>query len=195
MLRLILTTAALMAALTLIPAATAADDRPDAPPKSCKTRWCDKVRTTLLIADRINDVLAAKSSPLTGWGVSITRAGRQTNTNPFLLLGIAGIESAYGRHRCGPSLNAWGIGACSYWDTTGCVGGGSYSRWTLSGSWRRAFESAGRFLDCRWPGHTSVYSLAGYCACSGWAERVAWQMRSFGSGPGSRWKHAVAAVP
>ncbi|MCC6381793.1 MAG: hypothetical protein IT304_04750 [Dehalococcoidia bacterium] len=169
--------------------------RPDAPPKSCKSKWCEKVRTTLLIADRIDDVLAGKGSPMFGHGVEITRAGRVTNTNPFLLLGIAGLESAYGRLMCGPPLNAWGIGACGYWDTTGCVGGGSYSRWVLAGSWQRAFTGAARFLECRWPGHRSVYSLRGYCACGGWAERVAWQMRSFGSGPGSRWKHAVAALP
>lgn len=196
------TTATVLSTLTLALAGTAtaspstatrdATVMPPAPPASCDTSYCQKVRDTRRVALRIDRVLERYGSPMAGTGIDFAREGRRQDVNPFVVLGIAGIESSFGRAACG--FNAHGLGSCGRaWTSTGCVGAGSVSLRELT-SWSASARVAVRFIRCRFPDATSVYGLVGYCACGGWYEKVVAFTAAFGSGPGLRWRDALQAV-
>jgi len=57
-------------------------------------------------AQRIDEYLTGKGSPLAGHGQTFVDKGRQYNIDPRLLVAIAGAESTFGKYTCS-AYNAW----------------------------------------------------------------------------------------
>lgn len=165
-------------------------------PKSCKSKWCNRVRATIRISKRIDRALAGYGSPMAGSGLEITRAARRENSNPFILLGIAGAESSFGKAACG--FNSTGLGACwrpDVW-TSITLCGRTYHGPTYVNSWARGIRLTGRLIRCLLPEADDIWEVRGYCAgCSTWNSEVAAIAKQyFNSGPGLKWKDALAVV-
>lgn len=165
------------------------------PPKaSCKSRWCLRVKLTYRIAKRIDRALTRYGSPMAGHGLAITRAVRREGGNPFAVLAISGAESSFGKAACGYVTT--GLGQCwRVWTRIELCGrtvnGPSYVT-----SWAAGLGLTARLIRCLWPRAQTVWDLTGYCSgCNRWSGDVeAIARQYFGSGPGVKWKDAVAAV-
>lgn len=57
-------------------------------------------------AEKIDEYLTNKSSPLAGYGEIFVKKGREYNIDPRLLVAITGAETSFGRHLCA-DFNAW----------------------------------------------------------------------------------------
>jgi len=90
----------------------------------------------LITADRIEQFLLDKGSPLAPWADAFVEAGRANDVDPRVVVAIAGIESSFGKRQRGN--NAWGWGGGP---------GGSLSRWA---DWPTAIHAYTERLGARY---------------------------------------------
>jgi len=106
---------------------------------------------------------------MTGTGTLLVRIGRAHGVSPHFILAVAMTESSLGAAACSNNrFNVWGLASCNQsWHVPGF------------GSWREALVFYVRFLNRRWPGHSTPYSFRGYARCSDcWARKVSYWMRA-----------------
>lgn len=122
-------------------------------------------------ARRLNANLAG--TPLAGKGWLLEAEGYQGGIHPAFIAAVAGLESAWGRLPCSRNrFNYWGLGSCDRaWQVPHFT--------TL----RQAVRYFARFVRQRWPNARTPYDLHGYCECSHWGSRVAWNMDRLGFPP------------
>lgn len=122
-------------------------------------------------ARRLNATLAG--TPLAGKGWLLEAEGYRGGIHPAFIAAVAGLESAWGRLPCSRNrFNYWGLGSCD-------------RAWQVPyfQTFRQAVRYFARFVRQRWPNARTPYDLHGYCECSHWGSRVAWNMDRLGFPP------------
>jgi hypothetical protein len=131
----------------------------------------------------IDEYLARRGSPLSGYGLEFAKAGYDWSVNPFLLVAVAGAESTFATNGSlsRTNHNAWGmLGSCPGVEH---VNGACW--WP---DWPTAIDGAAMFMSYYWPEAQTAYDLRGYCEGNppSWIGRVEGVRRELGGAPWTR---------
>jgi len=136
----------------------------------------------------IDEYLARRGSPLSGYGLEFAKAGYDWSVNPFLLVAVAGAESTFANNGSlsRTNHNAWGmLGPNAFTSQAGIPVYNGACWWP---DWPTAIDGAAMFMSHYWPGAQTAYDLRGYCEGNppSWISRVEGVRRELGGAPWTR---------